>query len=104
MSPVIWELVQDSHWYVSSFLFAVCIGIAVFRYRLWNVDLIVNRALVYGALTALVVGIYVLVVGALGAAVQSSGNLLIGLVATGTVAVVFQPVRHRLQRGVNHLM
>ncbi len=104
MSRVVWEFAQDTHWYVSSFIFAMCIGVIVFRYRLWNIDLIINRALVYGALTALVISIYVVVVGALGAAVQSSGNLLIALVATGTVAAVFQPLRYRLQRGVNRLM
>jgi signal transduction histidine kinase len=104
MPGVIWELVQDSHWYVSSFIFAICIGIAVFRYRLWNLNLIINRALVYGALTTLVVGIYVLIVGSLGALFQSSGNLFIALIATGVVAALFQPLRRRLQRAVNRLM
>jgi signal transduction histidine kinase len=71
---------------------------------LFDVDVLINRTLVYGALTASVVGIYVLVVGTLGAFVQARGNLLVSLVATGLVAVLFQPLRERLQRAANHLM
>ncbi|MDQ3965721.1 MAG: GAF domain-containing sensor histidine kinase, partial [Actinomycetota bacterium] len=47
--------------------------------------------------------IYVLVVGYLGALFRTGGNLLISLVATGLVAVLFAPLRDRLQRGVNRL-
>jgi signal transduction histidine kinase len=82
----------------------ISIGIAILRYRLYDIDLIINRTLVYGALTASVVGIYVLVVGYLGALFQTGGNLLVSLLATGVVAVLFQPLRDRLQRGVNRLM
>ena len=82
----------------------LCIGIAILRYRLYDIDLLINRTLVYGALSAGVVGLYVLLVGALGALFQSSGNLLISLLATGLAACSFQPLRARLQRGVNRLM
>ncbi len=82
----------------------LAIGIALLRYRLWDIDPIINRALVYGALTVSVVGIYILVVGYLGALFQTGGNLFISLVATGLVAILFAPLRDRLQRGVNRLM
>ncbi len=85
-------------------LIPLSIGIAILRYRLWEIDLIINRTLVYGALTVSVVGLYVLVVGGLGTLLQARGNLLISLFATGLVAVLFAPLRNRLQRGVNHLM
>jgi signal transduction histidine kinase len=85
-------------------LIPVSIGMAILRYRLFDIDLIINRALVYGALTASVVGIYVLVVGGLGALLQARGNLLLSLLATGLVAVLFAPLRDRLQRGVNRMM
>lgn len=81
---------------------ALSVGIAILRYRLWDIDILIQRTLVYGALTGLVVGIYVLVVGTLGALFQNSGNLLISLLATGVVAVLFQPLRERLQRLVEH--
>ncbi len=80
------------------------IGIAILRYRLWDIDVIINRTLVYGVLTASVVGLYVLVVGGLGALLQARGNLLVSILAAGLVAVLFAPLRDRLQRGVNRLM
>ncbi|MDX1415940.1 MAG: histidine kinase, partial [Candidatus Promineifilaceae bacterium] len=82
----------------------IAIAFAIFKYRLYDVDLIINRSLVYGALTLAVIAVYVLVVGALGVLFQSQSNLLIGLLATGLVAVLFQPLRERLQRGVNRLL
>jgi len=58
----------------------------------------------YAALTACVVALYMLVVGYLGTLLNARGNLLIALVATGLVAVLFQPLRERLQRTVDRLM
>jgi signal transduction histidine kinase len=81
----------------------VAVTVAVLRYRLDGIDVVINRALVYGALTAVVVGIYVLLVGYLGAALNREDDLAISLVATGVVAVVFAPLRDRLQRGVSRL-
>jgi signal transduction histidine kinase len=86
------------------------IGIAMLRYRLYDIEPIINRTLVYGALTALVVGIYVAIVAYLGALLQLVGmlgiqsGLPLQLLATGVVAVLFQPLRDRLQRGVNRLL
>src|SRR5215204_590490 len=78
--------------------------IAILRYHLYDIDVVINRTLVYGALSACVVGIYLLAVVALGALFQARGNLAVALLATGFVAVLFQPLRMRLQRGVNRLM
>jgi signal transduction histidine kinase len=78
--------------------------VAILRYRLYDIDLIINRTLVYGALSACVVGIYVLAVVALGALFQAQGNVAVSLLATGLVATLFQPLRGRLQRGVNRLL
>ena len=58
----------------------------------------------YGALTACVAGMYVLVVGYLGTLFRTNANLLISLIATGVVAALFQPLRERLQRAVNRLI
>ena len=82
----------------------VAVGIAVLRYRLYDIDLIINRTMVYGALTLLVVGLYILIVGSVGAVFQTRGSLLISLVATGVIAVLFQPMRDRLQRDVDRLL
>jgi two-component system, NarL family, sensor kinase len=74
----------------------VAIGIAVLRYRLYDIDRIINRTLVYGLLTAGGVGVYVAVVkGAEG--VGLGGSLL----AIAVIAVGFAPARDRLQRWVD---
>ena len=90
--------------YAAMLLIPVSIGFAILRRHLWNIDFIINRTLVYGALTASVVALYVLVVGALGQFLQVNGNLIVSLIATGLTAVLFHPLRTRLQRGVNRLM
>jgi len=80
------------------------IGIAILRYRLWDIDVIINRTLVYAALSACVIGLYVLVVVGLGSLLQAQGNLLLSLLATGLIAILFQPLRQRLQQAVNRLL
>jgi len=85
-------------------LLAVAVGVAVLRYRLYDIDLLISRALVYGALTAAVAGIYIAVVGALGALLDSGDSLPRSLLAAGLVAVLFQPLRAWLQRGVKRLL
>lgn len=90
--------------YTCFFLVPLSIGIAILRHHLFDIDLLINRTLVYGTLTASVVGLYVLVVGGLGAVFQTGGNLLISLIATALVAVLFAPLRERLQRGANRLL
>lgn len=81
----------------------VATGIAILRYRLYDIDLIINRTLVYGISTVSVVIIYVLAVGVLGALLQVEGNLLISLATTGLIAVLFQPMRERVQQWINRL-
>ena len=87
-----------------SLLIPISFGLAMFRYRLWDIDILINRTLVYGVLTASIIGMYILVVGYLGALFRTGNNLLISLIATGLVAVLFQPLRELLQRGVNRLL
>jgi signal transduction histidine kinase len=82
----------------------IATGIAILSYRLYGIDRIINRTLVYGALSVIVVGLYVLVVGSLGALLQIQGGLFASLLAAGLVAVLFAPLRDRLQRAVNRLM
>lgn len=90
--------------FVGELLLPIAFGVAVLRYRLFAIEIILNRALVYGGLTAFVIGIYASVVGTLGALIQSRGSFLASLVAAGVVAILFQPLRERLQRGANRLL
>lgn len=85
-------------------LIPVTVGVAMLRYRLWDIDLLINRTLVYGLLSASIIGLSLLVVVGLGALFSALGNLLISLFATGLVAVLVQPLRRRLQQAVNRLM
>lgn len=85
-------------------LIPLSIGVAILRYRLWDIDIVINRTLVYSSLTAIVAGLYVLVVGGIGALFRAEGNLLLSLVGAGFVSILFAPLRERLQRGVNRLM
>lgn len=82
----------------------LCFALAILRHRLWDIDLILNRALVYTALTASVVSVYVLIVAGLGALVQRQDTGVLSLLATALVALLFHPLRARLQRGVNRLL
>jgi signal transduction histidine kinase len=82
----------------------IALAIAVLRHHLFGIDLIVNRALVYGGLTLSVAGIYILVVGYLSFLFQTEANLAISLVATGIVAVLFGRLQRWFQHGVNRLM
>ena len=100
----LWVEVQRNMLMLSYAAVPVAVGFAVLRYRLYDIDHVINRTLVYGALTVSIVGIYVLVVGYLGALFQTGGNLFVSLLATGLVAVLFAPLRDRLQRAVNRLM
>jgi signal transduction histidine kinase len=86
-------------------LFPISISIAVVRFRLWDINPIINRTLVYGTLSALTIAFYILAVGFFANYFQQrSANLIISFLATGVVAVLFEPLRKRLQRAVNRLM
>lgn len=80
------------------------ITVAVLKYRLYDIDVILKRSLVYGALTILVLAMYVAIVAATGAVLQASAGLIPSLIATGVVAAAFNPLRYRLQRGANRLL
>jgi signal transduction histidine kinase len=88
----------------AALLVPIAVGIAILRHRLYDIDLVINRSLVYGALSACVVGVYVAVVGLFGSLIGERMRLAASLVATGLVAVGFAPLRQRLQRAVNRLL
>lgn len=86
-------------------LIPISITIAVIRYRLWDINPIINRTLVFGALSFLTIAFYVLTVGGFALYFKNSEtNIVISFIATGVVSILFEPLRQRLQRGVNRLM
>ncbi|MGC5326002.1 histidine kinase [Brevibacillus sp. SYSU BS000544] len=78
--------------------------LAILRRRLWDIDPLVNRTLVYSALSISVVAIYTFSVLYLSRLFRTEDNFVISLLATSVVAVIFAPLKERLQRIVNRLM
>ena len=81
-------------------------GISVLKYRLYDIDIVINRTIVYGLLAVLITAVYVGIVAGVGSVVHSAGggNLALSIVATAIVAVAFQPLRDRLQRLANRVI
>ena len=80
--------------------FPISVGVAILRYSLYDVDRIINRTLVYGALTVLLVAVYVVTVVFLQWALRSlaGGESQLAVVAsTLAVAALFNPLRRRIQ-------
>jgi signal transduction histidine kinase len=101
---VLYPLLGFTVYVVAILLIPISIAFAILKYRLWDIDIIINRTLVYSGLSASVVGLYALLVVGLGSFLQADGNFVTSLVAAGMVAVLFAPLRVRLQRSVNRLM
>jgi hypothetical protein len=84
--------------------FAAAIAVAILKYRLYDVDRLINRTLVYGLLTVLLGGIYAGLVLTLGQLFGGLGNDPPSWVVAGAtlaVAALFQPARRRIQQGVD---
>jgi signal transduction histidine kinase len=82
----------------------VAISLSILRYRLWEVGVWINRTLVFGGLTLLVAVIFVVTVGLLSRLFQAGGSVALSVLATGLIAILFNPLRVRLQAAVNRLM
>jgi hypothetical protein len=85
-------------------LLPVAVGISVVRYRLWDIELLINRALVYGALTAMVAGTFMVGtvgLGSLLAGTIGGGRGVAGVITGVVLMLVFQPVRRRVQSSVD---
>jgi signal transduction histidine kinase len=86
--------------------FVLALGVAILKHRLYDVDRVITRTLAYGALAVVITAVYVGVVAGLGvfAGTRGEPNLGLSLLATALVAVLFQPLRERLQRVANRLV
>jgi signal transduction histidine kinase len=92
----------------AGFLVSVLVGIpaaiaiAILKYRLYDVDLVIRKTLVFGLLAAFITAVYVAVVVGLGS--LFTDTLVLRIAATALVAVAFQPVRDRANRLANRLV
>jgi signal transduction histidine kinase len=82
------------------------IGVAIIGYGLYDIDVIISRALVYGSLAVFITAVYVGIAVGIGTLVGSGGkpNLALSILATAIVAIGFQPVRERVQKIANRLV
>jgi signal transduction histidine kinase len=87
-------------------LVPVAIGIAIFRYHLYDIDVVINKTLVYGSLAMFITTVYVAIVVGIGSLAQhgTRPSLALSIAATAVVAVGFQPVREWVQRLANRLV
>ena len=81
-------------------------AVAILRYRLYDIDVVINRTLVFTGLAVFVTGTYVVIVAGAGALIGSASrpSLALSILATAVVAVAFQPVRQRAQALANRLV
>ncbi len=84
----------------------IAAGVAILKYRLYDIDVVISRTLVYGTLAVFITAVYVGIAVGFGALVGGGGkpNLGLSILATAIVAIGFQPVRERLQRVANRLV
>jgi signal transduction histidine kinase len=84
----------------------IAIGLAILRYRLYDIDVVISRTLLVAGLAAFITATYVAIVVGVGSLVGRGDepNVVLSVLATAAVAVAFQPVRRQLQRVANRLV
>jgi len=102
--------VSDIGWAVSALTvvygFPAAATVAILKYRLYDIDLVINKSLVFGALALFITAVYVGLVAGIGALIGAGDrpNLALSILATAIVAVAFQTVRERVERWANRLV
>jgi hypothetical protein len=99
-----YQLVIAPAYILVVFIVPLSLGLAILRFRLYDIDIIINRTLVYGTLTLILTTVYVgLVIGlqALLRGIISQDSSVAIVISTLAIAALFQPLRHRLQRVID---
>ncbi|MBI3536304.1 MAG: hypothetical protein HY070_01880, partial [Chloroflexi bacterium] len=90
--------------FLALFLFPLSLAIAILRYRLWEIDLLIRRTLIYGALTDALVLIYfsaVVVLQQIFRGVSGQASDLTIILSTLAIAALFNPLRGRVQNAID---
>ena len=96
---------DSSSWALNSITIVglpIATAIAIFKYRLYDIDLIINRTLVYGGLTGTLAAVYLLSVTALQRLLPAESQLAV-VVSTLATAALFNPLRRRIQNDIDRL-
>jgi signal transduction histidine kinase len=99
-----WGGVIQSVGAMSFMLIPVATGIAVLRYRLYDIDIVIRKTLVIGVVVGAIALLYVAIVAGVGALVGARGSPLLSALAAAIVALVFQPLRTRAHRLADRLV
>jgi hypothetical protein len=106
LAPAIFQVLGHFLWTLAFLSLPVSAGLAILRYRLYDIDRIINRTLVYGSLTAMLIAVYL---GGVAAA-QTIFRLLVGqeeppqlaiVASTLVIAALFNPLRRRVQEFID---
>lgn len=89
---------------LSTLFLYVAIGVAVLRYRLYEIDVVIGKTVMFAVLAAFITIVYVALVIGVGTLVGNSRSPLLSAVAAAVVAVAFQPVRERARRVANRVV
>ncbi|MGA7759603.1 MAG: ATP-binding protein [Ilumatobacteraceae bacterium] len=89
---------------VAVVLIPLAVGVAIMRYRLYEIDRIISRSVTYGALAIFIGGVYVAIVVGLGAFLGGDTGFGLSIAATALVAIAFQPMRRSVERWANRLV
>lgn len=82
----------------------IAIGVAITRFRLYEIDRIISRSVTFGALAVFIAGVYVAIVVGLGRLLGDEAGFGLSIVATVLVALAFQPARRRVEHWANRLV
>jgi signal transduction histidine kinase len=85
-------------------LIPVAIAVAVLKYHLYDLDLVISKTIVFGILAAFITAIYAGSVAGIGALVGRRGSLALAALAAAVIAVAFQPLRQRAQHIANRVV
>ena len=85
-------------------LLPIAIGVAVLKYRLYDLDLVIRKTLVFALLAAFITAVYVGIVVGVGTIAGAASNTVLSAVAAAAVALAFQPVRRGAQRIADRLV
>ena len=105
-APGLFQLLGQLAWTLGFLSLPVSAGVAILKYRLYDIDLIINRTLVYGPLTVMLVAAYVggvLLLEYVFRTLTGSGSQLSIVASTLLIAALFNPMRRRVQNFIDHL-
>ncbi|HEX4396127.1 MAG TPA: histidine kinase [Trebonia sp.] len=89
---------------VALFCMNGAVALAILKYRLYDIDIVISKALQYGALAAFITAVYAALVVGVGAAAGDQHSVYLSALAAAIVAVAFQPVRQRAALVANRLV